>query len=82
MDIANRSWVATILFFKSHRSQMDRQIRSWIAKRDMRKTNQRPWTGNSGLGSLDYPKTIFTGLGSLDFPLKKFYRSWIAKSGL
>ena len=40
------------------------------------------WTGNSGLGSLDYQETIFTGLGSLDFPLKKFHRSWIAKSGL
>ena len=55
---------------------------SWIAKREMRKTKQRPWIGNSGLGSLDYPKTIFTGLGSLDFPTKKFHRSWIAKSGL
>ena len=48
----------------------------------MRKTKQRPWIGNSGLGSLDYHKTIFTGLGSVDFPMKKFKRSWIAKSGL
>ena len=48
----------------------------------MRKTKQRPWIGNSGLGSLDYHKTIFTGLGSVDFPMKKFKRSWITKSGL
>ena len=48
----------------------------------MRKTKQRPWIGHSGLGSLDYHKTIFTGLGSVDFPMKKFKRSWIAKSGL
>ena len=48
----------------------------------MRKTKQRSGIGNSGLGSPDYHKTIFTGLGSLDFPMKKFHRSWIAKSGL
>ena len=42
---------------------------------------QRSRVDNSGLGSLDYQKRIFTGLGSLDFSKKKFRRSWIAKSG-
>ena len=70
-------------FFQSHRGWLDRYIRSWIVKRDMRKTKQRSWIGNSGLGSLDYQKTIFhTGLGSLNFPTQNFHRSWIAKSGL
>ena len=48
----------------------------------MCKTRHRSWTDNSGLGSLDYQKTIFPGLGSLDISMKKFHRSWIARSGL
>ena len=47
----------------------------------MRKTKQRLWIGNTGLGLLDYQKKFFTGR-SLDFPTKKFHRSLIAKAGL
>ena len=47
----------------------------------MRKAKQRSWIVNSGTGSLDYQKTIFTGPGLLDFLMKMFRRSYIVKSG-
>ena len=57
-------------------------MRNIARSRDMRKTKQRSWISNSGLGLLNYQKTIFTGLGSLDISNMKFRRSWIPKSSL
>ena len=65
---------------KLYRSWIARSIRSWIAERNMGKTKQWSWIGNSGFRSLDYQKTIFTGLRLLDFSMKKFRWSWITKS--
>ena len=79
MDIAIRSWIATILFL-SHTGL------EWIAisglatlKKICVKQKKRLWIGYSGLGLLDHQKTIFTCLGSLNFSTKKFHRSSIAK---
>ena len=51
---------------------MGRYIKPWIAKRDMRKTNQRPWIGNPSFDFLDHQKTIFTDRSSITrFPNEK-----------